>query len=112
MAKSIKGDVNLESFYLKDIPDILNGVVINGNLYLSNNKLTSLNNCPISVGIRFEINKNKLTSLIGAPEYVGSDFDCYHNLLTSLQGCPQQVGGEFDCSRNKLISLEVGSIEV
>ena len=79
MAKSIEGDVSLESLYLKDIPDILNGVAVNGYLYLCNNKLSSLNNCPISVGGKFEVFKNKLTSLIGAPKVVGSDFDCYHN---------------------------------
>jgi len=105
MAKVIEGDVNLDYLYLKDIPDILNGVVIDGYLYLNYNKLTSLKNCPIRVGGKFEISKNKITSLIGAPEYVGSDFDCYHNLLTTLEGCTQQIGGEFVCSRNRLISF-------
>ena len=40
MAKAIEGDVSLESLYLKDIPDILNGVAVNGYLYLCNNKLS------------------------------------------------------------------------
>ena len=49
MAKAIQGNINLESLYLKEIPDILDALTVKGSLYLSNNRLTSLNNCPVSV---------------------------------------------------------------
>ena len=46
MNKYIKGDVNLSMLYLKEIPEILNGIDIDGSLILSGNGLTTLNNFP------------------------------------------------------------------
>ncbi len=73
----------------------------------SNNKLTSLEEAPSSVGGDFSCYKNKLTSLEdGAPSSVNGDFYCYNNTLTSLEGAPSSVGGDFFCSENNLTSLE------
>ena len=55
MAKAIQGNVILENLHLKEIPDILDGLTVKGSLYLSHNRLTSLNNCPVNVEYKFEI---------------------------------------------------------
>ena len=70
----------------------------------SNNKLTSLEGCPISIG-DFWCDGNNLTSLEGCPTIVGGDFYCYNNNLTTLEGCPKSVYS-FDCENNNLTSLE------
>ena len=53
----------------------------------------------------FNCGDNKLTSLEGAPKTVGSYFDCDYNKLTSLEGAPETVGGDFSCNSNNLESL-------
>ena len=58
MAKKIIGNVDLTSLYLKQLPEILKDVSIDGHFYCSN---------------------NKLTSLVGAPKTVGGSFDCSDN---------------------------------
>jgi hypothetical protein len=79
---------------------------VGGNFSCSDNKLTSLEGAPESVGGSFYCSDNKLTSLEGAPESVGGSFYCSHNKLTSLEGAPESVGGSFSCYNNKLTSLE------
>jgi hypothetical protein len=74
--------------------------------YCYNNKLTSLEGCPSSVGGYFSCHHNQLTSLEGAPSSVGTGFSCHNNQLTSLEGCPSTVGGHFSCSNNQLTSLK------
>ena len=43
-----------------------------------------------------------LTSLRGAPKEVKGDFWFSYNKLKSLKGCPQKVGGDFNFNYNKL----------
>ena len=74
--------------------------------YCYNNKLTSLEFAPSSVGGNFGCSNNFLTSLVGAPDSVGEGFYCGVNLITSLEGAPRIVPGYFDCNRNKLTSLK------
>ena len=100
MAKKIIGDVNLSDLYLKQLPEILKDVSIDGHFYCSNNKLTSLINAPKTVGGNFVCSYNKLTSLINAPKTVGGTFRCAYNNLTSLDGAPKTVGGDFHCYGN------------
>jgi len=76
-----------------------------GYFYCPNNKLTTLEGAPVSVGGNFYCSNNKLTSLEGSPSSVGGDFSCYNNQLTSLEGAPSSVGGYFSCSSNQLTSL-------
>ena len=77
-----------------------------GSFACGNNKLTSLEGSPASVGGYFDCYDNQLTSLEGAPSSVGGSFVCYDNQLTSLEGAPASVGGYFGCSKNKLTSLK------
>ena len=68
---------------------------VSGNFFCSDNKLTSLEGAPQTVGGNFFCEINKLTSLEGAPQTVGGGFDCSYNDLTSLEGAPRTVGGNF-----------------
>jgi hypothetical protein len=124
----VNGNVNLSYFKISNIP-LKFGIVI-GNFDCSDNKLTSLEGCPESVGGNFDCSYNKLKSLEGCPKWVGGDFrcsnnkmlktlefcpesvgrnfSCYNNKLKSLEFCPKSVGGNFICSYNKLTTLEFG----
>ena len=72
------------------------------------NKLTSLEGAPQSVGRDFNCRRNQLTSLEGGPQSVGGNFVCQANQLTSLEGSPKSVSGNFYCDYNQLRSLEGG----
>ena len=101
-----KGDLDLSDMNLTVLPDILKDISVDGDFFCGTNNLTSLENCPKTVGGNFFCGHNKLTSLDGAPEYVGGNFHCYANKLTSLEGAPKSVDGSFYCGHNKLTSLE------
>ena len=73
----VNGDVNLHSESLRKLPLKFNNV--SGN---------------------FWCNDNRLTTLEGGPQSVGDDFNCYVNKLTTLEGAPQSVN-RFSCSDNK-----------
>ena len=79
---------------------------VGGTFWCSGNNLQSLVGAPKTVGGDFSCSKNKLTSLEGAPQTVRGSFFCYNNKLTSLEGSPQTVGAGFFCYNNKLTSLE------
>lgn len=86
---------------------------VDGDVGLCNSALTPL--LPLRFGKvsgDFECFDNRLTSLEGCPTSVGGDFWCAHNELTSLEGCPISVGGSFYCDNNKLISLEFSPTKV
>jgi hypothetical protein len=95
-----KGDLDLNSMNLTELPDILKNVSVGRHFWCSYNDLTSLKNAPKSVGGTFICRYNKLTSLINAPSSVGGYFDCSYNELTSLEGAPKSVGGFFYCADN------------
>ena len=101
----IEGDLDLENKGLTELPD-LSEVVVKGYFDCSNNKLTSLEGAPKTVGRYFSCACNQLTSLEGAPKKVGTWFNCNSNQLTSLEGAPQTVGEDFRCGDNQLTSLE------
>ena len=75
---------------------------ISGKFDCSENRLTSLEGAPQSVGIHFDCSYNSLISLEGGPQSVGGDFYCSNNSLTSLEGAPQSVGGDFYCHTNTI----------
>jgi len=52
----------------------------------------------------FVISDNYLTTLENCPEFVGGDFVCSSIRISSLKYCPTTVGGIFDCSHNSKIS--------
>ena len=71
-----------------------------------NNRLTSLEGAPRTVGGSFICSENRLKSLEGAPQKIFDGFNCSGNLLTSLKGAPLSVGGSFSCHQNSLTSLK------
>ena len=104
--KVIKGDVDLNNLYLKELPEWLSDVEVGGSFSCYNNKLTTLQGAPKTVGGIFSCDGNKLTTLQGAPKTVRGDFYCSKNKLTTLQGAPNTVRGDFYCYNNKLTTLQ------
>jgi hypothetical protein len=78
---------------------------VSGYFNCNNNKLTSLEGAPKSVGSGFYCANNQLTSLEGAPQSVDGNFYCHINQLTSLKGAPQSVGGTFWCDWSPALPL-------
>ena len=91
-----KGDLNLNSMNLIELPAILKNVTVSGYFICSNNKLTSLNNSPKTVGGYFSCSNNNLTSLVGAPTSVGGAFNCSNN---SVQFTEAQVRAVCDVKK-------------
>ncbi len=46
MGKYIRGDVTLAGLHLKKLPEIFKDLTIEGNLFLNDNRLTTLENFP------------------------------------------------------------------
>ncbi len=103
----VKGDIKISYQGLKELPD-LSSVIVQGNFYCNDNRLTSLKGAPREVTGDFWCHFNFLTSLEGAPKKVGDSFWCHNNALTSLAHAPQEVGGYFYCNnmRDSLKNLE------
>jgi len=98
--KVIKGSVDLDDLYLEELPEWLSNVEVEGNFYCYNNRLTTLQGAPKTVGGDFYCDNNKLTTLKGGPKTVGVSFYCNNNKLTTLAGGPETVEGNFWCSNN------------
>lgn len=105
--KYIDGYVQINNLFLKEIPEILNGVHIKGDFDVSFNVLKSLNNSPVKVDGAFKCMYNRnLKSLLGAPKEVGNII--VHNCsLRDLNGFPKinKANGHVDVSSNRLTSL-------
>ena len=105
--KYIDGYVQINNLFLKEIPEILNGVHIKGDFDVSFNVLKSLNNSPVKVDGTFKCMYNRnLKSLLGAPKEVGNII--VHNCgLRDLNGFPKinKANGHVDISSNRLTSL-------
>ena len=108
--KHIDGSVNLNNLYLKEIPEILNGVHVKGDFDVSFNILRSLNNSPVKVDGAFKCIYNKnLKSLVGGPKEVKS-LNANNCSLRDLSGIPNFSTplintGNIDLSSNQLTSL-------
>lgn len=108
--KHIVGAVNLSNLYLKEIPEILNGVHVKGDFDVSFNILRSLNNSPVKVDGAFKCIYNKnLKSLVGGPKEVKS-LNANNCSLRDLNGIPNFSKplintGNIDLSSNQLTSL-------
>ena len=96
----VNGNVDLSQMKLTELPLRFNKVT--GNFNCFDNKLTTLKGCPRWVGGYFNCSRNELTSLEFSPDYVGGEFYCEDNQLTSLEFSPDYVGGDFYCTGNKL----------
>jgi hypothetical protein len=101
---SAEGDVNLSDRKLTKLP--IKFKEVGGFFDCRYNQLTSLEGSPEKVGEDFWCGNNQLTSLEGSPKEVGRGFYCSFNRLTSLEGAPQEVGGDFWCDHNQLTTLE------
>lgn len=73
----VEGDVNISDLKLTKIPVKFGRV--KGNFYCENNQLITLENSPKEVGGYFNCDNNKLISLESAPKKVGGDFYCGDN---------------------------------
>jgi hypothetical protein len=100
----VEGDVYLSGQRLSKLP--LKFGRVTGDFSCSDNKLTSLEGCPREIGGNFWCHNNKLTSLEGCPREISGDFLCKVNKLTSLEGSPTEIGGNFWCYFNQLTSLK------
>jgi hypothetical protein len=86
-------------------PWILNSegkVDVDGNVWMSNMKLTKI---PVKFGRVsgwFDCSENNLTSLEFVPSEVRGYFICSNNNLTSLDECPDYVSGDIYCGGNNL----------
>jgi hypothetical protein len=96
----VSGNFVCSGNLLTELPSILKDIDIELFFSCANNKLTSLNNSPKTVGGSFYCGHNQLISLKGAPTYVGNNFVCSNNKLTSLDGVPKFVGENFICRFN------------
>lgn len=84
----------------------LTGQHYEGDIEVSDMKLTSLEGAPKSVSGDFYCHGNQLKSLKYSPESVGGNFACHRNQLTTLEGSPKSVGVYLDCSDNQLTTLD------
>ena len=136
--KHIDGSVKIDSLFLKEIPEILNGVHIKGDFDVSFNVLKSLNNSPVKVDGAFKCRYNKnLKSLVGGPKEVKSlianncslrdlngipnfnaplintgNIDLSSNQLTSLVGLPTKVFGNLSIYNNPGLKTLAGCPEL
>jgi len=63
MGKYIRGDVTLAGLHLKKLPEIFKDLTIEGNLFLNDNRLTTLENFPELVTGNIQFGSNPLVSL-------------------------------------------------
>ena len=105
--KKIDGDLNCRFLDLTSLPVWFQSIEeVTGWFDCRNNRLTSLEGGPQTVGGWFYCENNRLTSLERGPQTVGESFWCENNQLTSLEGGPQTVGESFRCDNNRLTSLQ------
>lgn len=105
MNKYIKGDVNLSNLYLKEIPEIFNGVSIEGSINLTDNSLTTLNNFPELVTENIELFRNPLISLVGIKQNFIKSLKV-SGKFSDFEGCPANVT-RLTCINNiRLTSLK------
>ncbi len=99
----VNGDVDIDGQGFSKIPIKFNKVT--GDFDCANNKLTTLENCPVEVNGGFSVDFNELTSLDGGPKYVGKTYSCRWNKLTSLKSIPDTINMSLNCSNNKITTL-------
>ena len=104
--KHFYDNVELDDMFLREIPDNIAMYACHGSYDISNNKLTSLKNCPSFVKGNFDCSHNNLTSLRDGPQEVQGSYYCNFNKITSLDGIAKIIGGGIDISYNELTSLQ------
>lgn len=99
----VNGDLDLSNMNLTKLPD-LHTVHVRGNFYCDNNRLSSLDNSPATVGRSFFADHNNLTTLRGCTPVIPMLFSVYTNMLQTLEYSPISVGG-YICHSNLLSSV-------
>lgn len=106
--KKIDGYVNLHSLHLKEVPEILNDIIITDYLDLSENKIKNLTNFPFSAQ-SINLSYNPLTSLVGIKQKKVESLGLNSTKITNLEGCPEEVYF-LEISKSTLNSLQ-GSLK-
>ena len=89
--KKITGDVDLSNLYLKEIPEILNDVVIEDGMFnIDGNSIKNLNNFPISCNT-LHLSRNPITSLVGIKPKEVWYLEANRTKIKNLDGCPEIV---------------------
>ena len=76
--------------YLKEIPSILNDVVIKGTLDISDNRIKNLNNFPLECD-SVDLSDIPLTSLVGIKQKRMGILILNRTKIQNLEGCPETV---------------------
>lgn len=89
--KKIIGDVKLDDLHLREIPEILNDVHIEGDIHITDNHIRNLNNFPLSCNYA-EIQYNSmLTSLVGIKQKRMKGLEIRKSKINNLEGCPEII---------------------
>ena len=104
MSISVDLIVDLYDKHLTEIP--IKFKEVSSSFDCSNNKLTSLKNCPERVGNNFYCYGNQLTTLEYCPDHIGNNFYCNSNNLKTLDHFPISVGGDSYCENNQLTNFD------
>jgi hypothetical protein len=89
--KKITGDVILSNLYLKEIPSILNDVVIEDGMFnIDGNSIKNLNNFPLSCNT-LHLSRNPITSLVGIKPKQVWYLEANRTKIKNLEGCPEIV---------------------
>ena len=104
--KYINGSLNLSYGYFKEIPKQLKVDVVEGDLNLQTNLLTSLKNAPNDVEGDLYAGANYIETLEGGPEIVRGDYKIAYNKLKNLKGLAKKIGGNLHIEGNPLESLD------
>jgi hypothetical protein len=96
-----------EKYYISNYT--INGdgsIDVDGDVIIYNRNLKKLPLKFRNINGGFNCDDNKLTTLEGCPINVYGNFSCMDNWIRSLDHCPKSVSGVFRCSFNKITSLE------
>jgi hypothetical protein len=99
----IDGDLNLDESFMDIDPKFVKLKKVNGYVILKGGKWTEIPEWlkDVEISEYFNCSDNKLTTLKNCPQKIGGSFICYYNILTSLEGCPENIGDNFCCGGNK-----------
>lgn len=86
--------------------------VVTGDFNCSHNNLQNLNGLPKQIGGNLNISFNKIKSLSTIQSDIKGNFICSNNQIESLDGSPTYVRGNFDCSSNLLDDLQGSPLQV
>jgi hypothetical protein len=105
----IDGDLILDESFMNIDPKFVKLKKVNGYVWLSEEKWTEIPAWLKNVEIEgfFDCSNNKLTTLKNCPQNIEGDFYCQYDQLTSLEGCPEYIGGSFWCNGNNKAKLKL-----